>query len=92
MAEWGLGHDYATRTANLRNSFLKTEGSGATVFDDGAPGRADRLGGAGTGSSPTSTRGVRDKITDLGAAEFAADPRLHQRRRSARRGGGDGRD
>jgi hypothetical protein len=53
MSEWTSPRDYATRIANLRgngsgsrangNVFLKADGDGATVFDDGA---VDQLVGA----------------------------------------------
>ena len=54
------------------NYFLKTDGPGATAFDDGA---ADVLtGGAGLDwFFANLDTGVKDKITDLGAAEFAQD-------------------
>jgi hypothetical protein len=81
MAEWTSERSYAERTANLRGTtsgglngayVLETEGAGATVFDDDA---ADVL----TGSAGQDwffanlDSGVLDRITDLSAAEFAAD-------------------
>jgi hypothetical protein len=81
MAEWTSGRSYDERTANLRGAgstgvngsyVLQTDGAGATVFDDGA---ADVL----TGSQGQDwffanlNSGVLDCITDLSAAEFAAD-------------------
>jgi Ca2+-binding RTX toxin-like protein len=87
LAEWTSGRSYAVRVANLMGTgtgsdftnrqngsyFLKTDGTDATVFDDD---RADVL----TGSSGQDWffanlqgSGVRDRVTDLSAAEFALD-------------------
>jgi uncharacterized delta-60 repeat protein len=87
LREWTSARSYAARVANLMgtgsgtdfanrlngNFFLKTDGSGVTVFDDGS---ADVL----TGSSGQdwyfanlAGSSVHDKITDLSAAEFAQD-------------------
>ena len=66
----GSGSSFVNRSNG--NVFLTTEGASATVFDDGA---ADVL----TGSAGQDwffanlDTGVRDRITDLGAREFAND-------------------
>jgi Ca2+-binding RTX toxin-like protein len=76
IAEWTSDNDYATRVSNLRTSFLKTEGDGATVFDDGA---ADVLTGSSgqdwffANLNPEDPEDVRDRITDLSDDVFAGD-------------------
>jgi hypothetical protein len=89
LLEWTSERDYATRTANLMGTgsgtsfddrlngdyFLKTDGPEATVLDDGA---YDVLtGSAGQdwffAQLESGNGQVKDKITDLSAAEFAAD-------------------
>lgn len=74
MAEWTSANTYSQRTANLRASYLRTDGL-ATVFDDNAH---DVLtGSAGQDWFFAQLDGddstVKDKITDLGASEFASD-------------------
>lgn len=90
LAEWTSSRSYELRVANLMATgsganfanrlngsvFLTSDGSAATVHDDGA---VDLLTGSsgidwfllnldGDGSS-----GIKDKVTDLSAAEFAND-------------------
>lgn len=76
MAEWAADLDYGTRVARLRDSWLRAEGPGATVFDDGA--RDVLTGSAGqdwffASLAADTPSEVRDRITDLHADEFAAD-------------------
>ncbi|MBC7965167.1 MAG: tandem-95 repeat protein, partial [Fuerstia sp.] len=72
LEEWTSAADYGTRVNHLRASLLKTDGAGATVFDDGIE---DVL----TGSAGLDwffanfDGGISDKITDLHASEFADD-------------------
>jgi Ca2+-binding RTX toxin-like protein len=83
LAEWNSGRDYATRVANLMgtgsgprlngNTFLVADGPTPTVIDDGA---ADVLTGSAGQDwffAHLSGTGVKDKVTDLSAAEFVAD-------------------
>ena len=75
MGEWTSEASHADRAVALQSHLLVTDGPSATVFNDGA---SDVLTGSagqdwffaqldGDGGS------VKDKITDLSAAEFAAD-------------------
>ena len=87
LHEWTSAASFADRTAVLRGSLLVAEGSSATVFDDGA---ADVLtGSAGQDWFFAQLDGenglTRDKITDLTAAEFAADLDFINGAREARR-------
>jgi Ca2+-binding RTX toxin-like protein len=86
MAEWTSARAYGSRIANLRGTgtgtefadrrnggfFLKAEGTGATVFEDGA---LDVLtGGAGADWFFADLDGLfKDAISDLEAGEFAED-------------------
>ncbi len=80
MAEWGSGHSFATRVANLTDQtssasflsrlngayFLLDQGSGQTVFNDSA---SDTL--MGSAGSDWFFAGTADKITDLSALDKA---------------------
>ncbi|HEY1378032.1 MAG TPA: PKD domain-containing protein, partial [Gemmataceae bacterium] len=89
LAEWSSARPYAARLANIRgtgsgsgfanrlngNFFLQVTSAAATttVFDDGA---ADVLTGASGQDwflANVSGGGVRDRVTDLSAAEFLTD-------------------
>jgi autotransporter-associated beta strand protein len=77
MAEWTAAHSYADRIANLRG-FLTTDGAAATVHDDGV--RDVLTGSAGQDwffanlvRDAGDDASHMDKITDLGACEFAQD-------------------
>lgn len=75
MDVWTSNNSYASRTATLLSTLLVAEGSSATVFDDDA---YDVLTGSeGQDWFFVQRDGenghVKDKITDLGASEFAAD-------------------
>jgi Ca2+-binding RTX toxin-like protein len=76
LADWNSDSDYATRVANLQDSYLKTEGSEASVFDDG---QQDVLTGSAGQDWFLFNRdgdgGVQDKATDMSAVEalFAED-------------------
>jgi Ca2+-binding RTX toxin-like protein len=83
VAEWNSARDYDTRVANVMgtgsgprlngNIFLMADGPTPTVTDDGA---ADVLTGSAGQDwffARLSGSGVRDKVTDLGAAEFLVD-------------------
>lgn len=85
LAEWTSARSYAQRVANIRGSgtgprlngnwFLDADGispGGRTVFDDGA--RDVLTGNQGTDFFFfNADMGVKDRITDLGSAEFADD-------------------
>jgi len=85
LAEWTSPRSYAQRVANIRGTgsgerlngdyFLDAEGAssgGRTVFDDGA--RDVLTGNQGIDFFFfNADTGVKDKITDLSAAEFADD-------------------
>ncbi|MBI3409088.1 MAG: hypothetical protein HY040_12130 [Planctomycetes bacterium] len=82
MAEWTSNHDYSTRVANIRGTtvgprfnsdfYFQVDGPSATVFDDLA--RDVLTGSAGLDwFFANLDSGVRDRITDLCAIEFADD-------------------
>jgi Ca2+-binding RTX toxin-like protein len=85
MAEWSSSRSYSDRVANLRgtgtgvrangSTFLRTDGVGANVLDDGT---ADVLtGSAGIDwflfNADGDNEASKDKVTDLSAKEFADD-------------------
>jgi Ca2+-binding RTX toxin-like protein len=87
LKEWTSGRSYAARVANLMgtgsgadfanrlngNYFLKTDGSGVTVFDDNSEDVLPGSAGQDWYFANLVGSGVHDKITDLSAAEFAQD-------------------
>ena len=78
MAEWTSTRAFSSRTTNLRNTWLVTDGAQATIFDDNA---SDMLTGTSgqdwffanlvldAGDQATT----KDKITDLASLELALD-------------------
>jgi Ca2+-binding RTX toxin-like protein len=83
MAEWTSERAYGVRLANLRGegsgerlngtTFLRSEGEGVTVFDDGAEDKLTGSAGQDWFFANLEGTGVRDRVTDLHAAEFADD-------------------
>lgn len=89
LAEWTSARSYAARVANLMGTgsgsdyanranggyFLRVTDQAATttVFDDGAEDVLTGSAGQDWFFANLTGSGVRDRITDLGAAEFAID-------------------
>lgn len=87
LAEWTSGRSYAVRVANLNGTgttfanrlngdiFLRTTALAATttVFDDNAEDLLTGTSGQDWFFANLTGGGVRDRITDLSAAEFAND-------------------
>jgi len=82
QTEWTSARSYAARVANIQgtgtgprangNIFLLTDGPSATAFDDAAEDVLTGSAGADWFFANLDA-GVRDKITDLSAGEFAND-------------------
>jgi len=82
LAEWTSARDYATRVANIKGAgsgprnngsyFLTADGPSVTAFDDAAEDILTGSAGADWFFANLDA-GVKDKITDLSAQEFAND-------------------
>lgn len=73
MDEWSSTRSYSTRLANLRVRLLATDGPARTVLDDDREGILTDSSGLDWSLVNLNGTGVRDRVTDLKAAEFADD-------------------
>ncbi len=73
MDEWTSSRSYATRISNLRVGLLAVDGPSRTLIDDLSEDILTGSAGQDWFLYNANGAGVRDRVTDLSAAEFADD-------------------